>query len=126
MTNSECRMRFAGERTLRREAVGLLRPVWGSRRLGFGENQAEERFSPLAHDHDRIARVKVLLVPCISAVTDRRYNCSSRVGVRRVQPLRRERFSGETLRWEIATAGFRSREIGDSPWEGVCELCESV
>src|SRR5438105_987960 len=25
-----------------------------------------------------------------------------------------------TLRWEIATADCRSREIGDTPWEGMC------
>jgi len=30
-------------------------------------------------------------------------------------------FREKTLRWEIATAGCRSREIGDMPWEGMSE-----
>ncbi len=30
-------------------------------------------------------------------------------------------FREKTLRWEIATAGCRSREIGDMPWEGMRE-----
>jgi hypothetical protein len=31
-------------------------------------------------------------------------------------------FREKTLRWEIATGSCRSREIGDTPWEGMREF----